>query len=680
MPKVAPGQTQFTGGEFSPLLYGRVDAERYRTGLGVCLNYISTLQGPLVRRPGTRFVAEVKDSAVKTRLIAFEFSTTQAYILEFSDQVMRVYKDHGIVESAPSTPYELVTPYLEADLFELKFVQSADTLYVAHPSYAPRKITRTGHAAWTISTISFQDGPYLPQNTTATTMQPSATTGAINITASVATFAATDVGRVIRIKHGSTWGWATITGFTSTTVVAATVGGTFGAATAQTAWRLGLWGSALGYPGAVAFFEDRLVWGGSTSYPQRIDLSCSGDYENYAPTASDGTVAATNAIGYTLNSSDVQAIRWLLDDDKGLLVGTVKAEWVVRPSTQSEALSPTNIRATRSTTYGSANVQAVRSGTATMFVQRAGRKVREFSYVYEVDGFRGPDITTISEHITRSGVTQMALQQEPWNVLWACRDDGVLIGLTYDRDVDSLKAGWHRHELGGYSDAAQTEAAVVESVACIPRPDGTSDELWVCVRRYINGASVRYVEYMEAPFAEDDVQEDAYYVDCGLTYDGVPADVMSGLDHLEGQSTAILADGAAHPARTVSTAQVTLDADYSVVHIGLPYNSDARTLRFEAGSGDGAALTKTRRIHRVDFLLHRSIGLKVGPDFDNLVSWSFRRTTDPMGQPPSLFSGVKGDSFGGDHDTEGYICWRQDQPLPSTILAVVANQLTNDRG
>jgi hypothetical protein len=141
MPKVAPLQSNFNGGEFSPLLYGRVDTDRYGTGLATCLNYKPTIQGGLIRRPGSYYVAEVKDSTKATRLVEFEFSTTQAYIIEFGDQYFRFYRNHGQI----GAPYEIASPYLEADLFDLRFTQSADVLYITHPDYEPRKLSRTGH-------------------------------------------------------------------------------------------------------------------------------------------------------------------------------------------------------------------------------------------------------------------------------------------------------------------------------------------------------------------------------------------------------------------------------------------------------------------------------------------------------------------------------------------------------
>lgn len=673
--KASPLKDAFNAGEFSELTAARVRFEKYQNALRLCENMIPLVQGGVTRRPGTMFVAEVKTSAKQTRLIDFEYSITQAYMLEFGDQYIRFYKDRGQIESAPSTPYEIATPYLEADLFQLKYTQSADVLYITHPNYEPRKLSRTGHTAWTLTTIDFQDGPYLSTNSTATTITLGATSGTTTATASTAIFASTDVGRHIRFKStGSTWGWMKITAYTSTTQVTVSIQRSPAAATASADWRLGFWSATTGYPSCVTFYEDRLFFANNSLRPQRIDGSIVGDYENFAPTASDGVVADDNAVTITLNANDVNAIMWLIDDEKGLLVGTKSGEWMVRPSSLQEALTPTNVAAKRSTAFGSASLQAVRAGRASIYLQRAGKKARELAYVYEVDGFRSPDMNVLASHVLDGGVSQFNYQQEPYSVIWFVRTDGQLVGLTYERDQDVV--GWHRHIIGGSFGSGD---AVVESVNVIPAPTLDSDEVWLIVKRTIDGNTVRYIEYITPNFDED-TTTDAFFVDCGLTYDGVAADVISGLDHLEGETLSVLADGATHSAVVVASGSVTLNREASVVQLGLSYTSDVQTLRIDAGAADGTAQGKMKRIHRVTMRLYKTLGLKFGPNASNLDILPFRTSADEMGNPPALFTGDKSVSWNNGYDTEGYIYMRQDQPLPFTLLGLYPQLVTQDRG
>lgn len=673
--RAAPIQESFNAGEFSELVSARVRFEKYQNAVKLSENMIPLVQGGMTRRTGSMHVAEVKTSADATRVVSFQYSITQAYIIEFGDQYCRFYKDRGQIESAPDTPYEIATPYLEADLFELKFTQSADVLYITHPDYAPRKLSRTGHTSWTLTVIDFLDGPYLPDTQSDTiTITPSGTTGSITLTASAALFASTDVDRLVRLKltGSANWGYVKITAYTDTTHVTATVKETLGAAAVSTEWKFGAWSDTTGYPSCCIFFEDRLCFAGGSYTPQRIDMSRTGDYENFKPTDADGTIVDDHAVTVTLTANDVNNIVWMVDDEKGLLVGTRSGEWMVRPSSLQEATTPTNVTAKRSTAYGSYDLQALRAGKAAIYVQRAGRKVRELAYVYEVDGFRSPDMTVLAGHVLSGGVAQFAYQQEPHSIVWFVRNDGQLIGLTYDRDQSVI--GWHRHILGG---SFSTGDAVVESVAVIPTPTEDADEVWLVVKRTVDGSTVRYIEYITPEFDDDDTT-DAFFVDCGLTYDGVAATTISGLDHLEGETLSVLADGATHPDVTVSSGSVTLDRSASVVHLGLTYVSDIQTLRIEAGAANGTAQGKIKRINRVIVRLYKTLGLQYGPDADSLDVVSFRTSADSMGSPPSLFTGDKEVNWNGGYSRDGYMYFRQDQPLPFTLLGLFPHVSTQD--
>ena len=196
------------------------------------------------------------------------------------------------------------------------------------------------------------------------------------------------------------------------------------------------------------------MFGGCPAAPSRVDFSRTGDYENFAPTDTDGTVVDDHAISYTLNSDEVQVIRWMKGDEKALIIGTLDGEWPMRPSTASEALTPTNVSAKQSTARGSADLQAIRAGDAMLFVQTAQRQLRELAYVFEADKFRTPDVTVLSEHITKTGIKDFDYQKQPHSIVWLTRNDGTLLSFTYERDQKVL--AWARHAVGGYSEATLT--------------------------------------------------------------------------------------------------------------------------------------------------------------------------------------------------------------------------------
>jgi hypothetical protein len=682
MTLASPIQNNTNAGEISPLLEGRVDLRPYLNGLKKCINFVPIAQGPVTRRPGTMYVAEPKFAAKQARLVRFEYSTTQAYIIEFGDQYVRFYRNEGRLESPPGTPVEVATPYLEADLFNLSFTQSADVLYITHPSYAPRKLVRLTATTWSLNTIVFLDGPYLRQNSTATTITPSATTGSVTLTASAATFTlVTDVGRVVRIQHASTWGYARITAVASTTSATADVVNAFGATTASTAWRLGVWSATTGYPAVSTFYGDRFYLAGATLYPDRIDGSVVSDYENFAPSSTAGVVADDNAVSFTLNSNTVNAVYWMADDEKGLLVGTSGGEWVVRPSTINEALTPTNISAKRGTKYGSKKVMPALTGKAVLFVQRAGRKLREMAYSFEDDGFKAPDVSILSEHITVTGIKEMSYQAEPQSIIWSARTDGTLLSLTYEASQQVY--GWARHRLGGdpaITDIFAATYSSVESTATIPSSAGTSDETWFLVKRTLNGAVVRTIEYLTPFYVDSEEVGERFFVDGGLIYDGAPATVISGIPTIyNGVSVQILADGATHPNKTVTAGAITLDREASVVHIGLGYISDVWTQRINAGATTGTSQGKVKRIHKVVVRLFQTLGLKFGPRESKLDVLPFRRTSDPMDQPPPYLDDDTRDILWNEgYTTAGRMYFRQDQPLPMTILAVMPEVVTQD--
>lgn len=695
MPTVAPIQTTLNCGEFSPLLYGRIDYAKYKSGTALTSGFVPLIQGGVTRRTGTKYVSSTKGD-LEARLVRFVFSNGDAFVLEFGTTHIRFYRNRAPVETSPGVPYEIVNPYAIADVPFLRFQQSRDVIYISHPSYKPQKLIRSGLTSWAFSAITFLDGPYLAINNTTTTLTASATSGAaVTVTASSITginggtgFQTTDVGRLIRLKHSTTWGWAIITARASTTSITVNVQSNFGATTATTIWRLGEWSDTTLYPAYVFLFEDRLGWAASPVEPTTLNLSKTGDYENMAPTDASSVVAADNSLQIRINAKEQDPIRWVYDDEKGLIIGTKGGEYIVRASTTGEAMSAINFpSARRSTKYGSANVEPVEVGKSILFVQTAKRKVRQLAYVYEVDGFRASDLTVLAEHMTKGNVAQMVYQQEPFSIVWVRLEDGSLRGMTYDREQDVV--GWHRHPIGGWYDSGKTIPAKVESIVSIPSPSGDQDDLWMIVARYVNGAVRRYVEYLSAFNADYDKVSDCYFVDGGKTIDlGAPGTSVTGLNHLEGQEVQLLVDGTPQPSKTVSGGAITLDNAGQVVHVGLGYKSQIKILRQEAGSANGTAQGKTKRTHKLSARFHQTVGVKVGNGFDGdllsngytaeMTIVDFGPNIANMNNAVPLFSGDKALDLADDYSTEGYLCFEQDQPLPCTMLAIMPQLTTQD--
>lgn len=656
-------QTNFTTGEMSPRLMSRVDVQKYQNGCELLENFLIMPHGGVTKRPGFRFIAATKTTA-DTWLIPFKFSTIQAYVIEFGAGYFRFFKDGGQILGA-GVPYELAHTYTQDQLANVKFVQSADVLFMFHPQVKPKKLSRTGHTSWTFTDFEFKDGPYMDVNsdTTKKLAVSGTAVGQVTITATGhSPFAATDVGRLVRIGPSTAWSWAVITLFMSATQVIADLKVAASSTSATSDWRLGAWSDTTGWPSLATFFEERLWLANTTQQPQTVWATRSGDFDNFAPSDAAGKVLDDSGLNYTLGTDDVNSIRWMVPG-KVLVILTDSGEFTVSASSLYEAITPTNVRVIRETARGAANVKPVLVDKTLLFWQRARRKLREYFYDFNVDGFRSNDATILSEHITLGGMISMDYQQEPHSIVWSARADGQLIGFTYNKEQDVL--GWHRHILGG------TDARV-KHVACIPGAD--NDELWTVTTRTIDGGTKQYIERLDPEFypSSSEDKDGAFFVDCGLSYSGTPITLVSGLDHLKGETVSILGDGSVRAPKVVnSSGQITLDRPASVIHVGLTYTAKLRSIRYEAGGNEGTAQTKTGRVQRLGLRLLNTLGLKFGPSEDKLQEIQFRMGFHKMDQSPLLFTGDQVVNFPGDYDRSRQVTLVADQPYPCTITGLV---------
>ncbi len=691
---------QFNAAQAYMLEFGHLYIRFFTQG-GILTNAAQTITGITAANPGVITIAGhgysngdrllIVDGGGVTQLNEREvivanqttntFEITDIYGTNIDTTNFDAYSTGGSVAEI----FEIVTTYEETDVKGINFQQSADELYLFHTDFAVTTLTRTAALSWTLANVSFIDGPYLALNAGTTTLTLSGTSGSVTVTASAVTdinqgqgFLTTDVGRLIRWKDpAGNWTWLEITARASTTAITATIfGPNASAGTATADWRLGVFSDTTGHPTTGVFYEDRLWLAGAETAGLRIDGSKTALYADFTPTAPDGTVADDNAISFTLAGGQINIIKWLQIDEKGLLVGSIGGEWVVRPSSLGEALTPSNITAKQSSTYGSKDAQPVKVGNAVLYIQKSGRKLRELAYVFESDGFRSPDMTLLSEHVTRPGIDYLTYQQEPQSIIWARRTDGVLLAFTYVRDQNVL--AWSRNTLTGPGTAGGA-IAQIESIEVIPSNDGTYDELYVIVKRYINGITERYIEVVSKVWESGDDQIDAFHVDCGATYVLSPAaNTITGLHYLEGETLSVWADGTVHPDVTVTNGTVTLNSTYSVVTLGYGFNSDGELMPFDGGSRDGSSQGKKKKINRVGFWLMDTLGLKYGKDANSLTEILVRKWGANWGEATQVFTGVVRKPFESQTDRLGQIYFRADTTAPATVLAIMPQGTTED--
>lgn len=717
MPKASPIQVSFNAGELSPQLKGRVDLDKYRSGCDIMLNFIPQIHGPARKRPGTRFIREVKNSAKKTRLIPFQFNVLQSYILEFGESYIRFHRDGGTVLDG-GVPYEIATTYTESQLPAIHFTQSADVMYLVHQNHPPRKLSRFADDDWTIEDVVFKQPPFNDENTTDNLITSTGVTGNVTLTSVEDVFTADsvgsqisfsesiaskydrwDVGQTISIGDfrrfdgnlyvavtggttgnrvpvheegiesdgGVDWeythsgiGYANITALTDPKTVSATVVKRLpeSATGGTTRYAFSVWSSTNGYPKAVCFFEDRLWFAGTLLRPSTLWASVTSDYENFTMGTLDDS-----ALEYTINSQEVDIIEWL-SPGKVLSIGTSGSEFTATGGGIDAAITPTNVRIVPQTTYGSKDMQPFKIAGSIIFTQRAGRKIRELTYSFESDSYVAPNMTILAEHITRAGVTDITYEQEPNQILWFTDTNGQLLGLTYERAEDVV--GWHRHNIGGE----------VESIATVPHWDRDQDVTFMVVKRTINGSTVRHVEYIEKYLTG----QHAFFVNSGLTYDGAPVTTLTGLSHLEGEEVVILVDGAIHPNRTVESGQIELQDEGSVITVGLPYTATLRTMPIEAGAADGVAQGKTMRINNLTIRLDQTgPGLFYGTG-DRMDEYHPRSTVMNMDEKIPTFTGDTDLlAWPGEYETGSQITIDHRLPTPCTLVALMPQLNTYDR-
>lgn len=852
MAKISVPKVSFVGGEWSPALYGRTDIQAYSNAVRIMSNFFPHTHGGVSNRGGTKHVEETSDSTKESRLIPFQYSVEQAYILEFGDLYMRVFADGGQVtgsaangldllsssyywiasgsgtdeyyaraflggdpsisepvtvyeNSAESTegtvgslaagewayddndtlgydtiyvrladgtspntkssgyvsagyvadgaPYELTTLYTEAQVKELKFTQSADVLFITQPDQQVTKFNRYASAYWTKEEFSFVAVATMP-----TTVVHSAPTGLPSALFRVTSVVANgDESEVSMYAVGGTSA-GTITWDADVDAyyfnVYQRVNGVYGlkasvydntytvtsVAPDMSKQPAELIDGVNAGVGACAFFEQRLILARSDAEPQDIWGSITGSYEDFRKS---GNSQADDPYNFTLNATKVNEIKWLVPLEE-LVVGTSGGEWRLQHGGTTDAITPASVDAKMQSNYGSCDIRPIVIDKQILFVEGSKTVVRDLGYNYEARGYTGGNLSLLAMHLFKDyEIVDWCFQRRPDNIVWCVRSDGVLLGLTYMKEHDVY--GWHRHITDGE----------FESVACITNNDGV-DDVYFIVKRTIDGTTKRYIETLpeRLPVNEDfetDVQ-DAFFVDCGLTYDspktitgatqadpvvitsaahgisnGDAIDInqvkgmtglngvrfyaanvatntieltdidgndidgtafeeytsggklreavttISGLDHLEGKTVSVLANGSVvSPSPVVASGEITLTTKASRVHVGLPYVCDLETLDFDFPvEGGGTIQDRPRNIVSAVVRLDKTRDLTIGPDTTLLEPVLFR-TDEDYGEPTALFTGDKEMPLEAGEPTEGRIFVRVSTPLPITIIALIA--------
>ncbi|MBF0143633.1 MAG: hypothetical protein HQL59_09295 [Magnetococcales bacterium] len=606
-------------------------------------------------------------------MIPFQFNTEQTYVLIFEDQSMRVVMNGGLVMNG-AVPVEITTPYLEAQLPALGFVQSADVLFLVHPSHAPRKLSRTAHHLWTLAVMTFAPSIPAPTGITVTPKTSGAETYHYRVTAnkqetleeSLPGTGSTSAAAKLTGTDTITIAWNAVAGAVNYNVYRQVNGidGLIGTTEATSftddnlSPAVGItppkarnpFSGAGNYPGSITLHDQRAVYGNSLNAPSTIWMSRSGNYENMTVSS---PVQDDDAITVTLASRQVNAIRSMVSM-RDLVVLTSGGEWTLGPGS-GEVMTPTSLRFRPQSFHGSSPVPPLVIGDTVLFVQDKGSVIRNLGYRFESDGYTGSNLSLLASHLFEGrAIQEWTFAQAPHAIVWAVRDDGILLGLTFNAEQEVV--AWHRHDTEG----------TFESVCSVS--EGSEDAVYFVIRRTVNGATRRFVERLETRFLA--TCEEAFFVDCGLSRSGDPVTTVSGLDHLEGKSVIALADGNVVPGLSVAAGSVTLPQPAGAIHVGLPFTTDIETLNLDLPLPGGTIQGRKKRISAVTLRLEKSRGVKVGPTTAQLVEMKERHAGE-WDTPIPLFTGDRQVTLPPSWDSNGRVCIRQDHPLPLSLLAII---------
>lgn len=723
MPRVTLIQTNFTAGEISPRLRGRVDISRYQNGAETIQNAFPLVHGGCRRRDGTRYIASAKNPAKKARLIPYVFNRSQAYMLEFGDLYMRVYKDGAQVLGGGSTPYEIVTPYTEAMLPDLGYVQGADTMFIAHPDLPIYRLRRYDHASWDLSIAPFLVTPFdeIGTNPSATLTLSAATVGVgRTFTAGSASFMGSDVGREI----WSAAGLATITGYTSTTVVTAEIKVAFPSTSiASGAWTIAGSPQATCTPSAKDPVGSSITLTLSASGWRAVDVgkfvSINSGLAQIASLTSDTVAnavikqAMTATVGAPALSWSLEASVWnaangyprsvALHEQRLICAGSTGFPQTVWGSKTGEYLNFTlgtadddafqfkiasdqvnpithiaQVKQLLALTYGGefaiyggvekpitpTNVQVK---SQSVFGCNAVHPIRIGNELYFVQR-AGRKVRAMSYNFNADafGSPDLSVLSEH------CTETGV-VDMAYQQEPDSIL--WLVRTDGVMATVTvdrdqdvigwgrQITDGVFESVASIPVANG--EETWAIVRRTINGATVRYVEKFDPS-----VMTDASIVGAS----GLGAAVWAGLAHLEGKAVDVVADDVVMGSFTVTGGQITLPRNAFAVEIGLPYETIIKLLPVEMQTGTGTTQGNAVRTGEATVRLLSSLGCEIEGQIVPFRHFG----SAVLDTPIPAFTGDKRIELLGWAKSGGQITIKQSQPLPLHVLSVIRKITVND--
>jgi len=740
MSKFNIGLNTFTGGEFSPTMEGRSDVKEYSAAAAKLLNYIPRKQGGVSQRPGTRLITEIQSLGSPgnggAALLPFIFSKTEAYVIAIKNNgvlpgvtpFLQIFRNDG-VQAVVDIQYNLSVIPATVDPRGYNFAQSGDLMFVTHSSGTVRpliifRISNNSFRVTELETlINIPDEtdqakiapvlrvPYRDVNTTATTITPNVAAGNGTFTASAPIFNADHIGAIFKTTHAGVTGAARITAFTSSTVVGMTVLNTLGGVGATDNWQEQAWSDHRGWPKTVAIFEQRIFWGGNEAQPDKIWASKLGnlfhmmerrfqqDITNEANTSGiryfietgvpdeqtlytfEGIrTLPTDPFGFTIASQEVNKIVWL-SSGRSLHIGTFGAEYIM--SSSGESLNRVNVSIKQQTNNGGSPVKPVRIDNEVLYVDRDGRRIRNFKFNDANGSYLSDDITSHAEHIVKHGnedfndVIQVEDQfkdssyQISRQVGWYLNDINDLVGVTYATELSSR--AWHKHIFGG-------ERVNVWGVTSIPNVSGSHDDVYVLTGRLIDGGIKYFLEKFVADFDADSLDNSStleenipIYTDAAVIQTLAASDTLTGLGTHEGETLIVTKNGVKFGSFVVAGGEIDLGSPQTGRFVsGFPMVAEVESLDLESGGNFGTSKGSIKRVDEATLRVYKTVNLEVKGNGNN--NWQPLKMANTNALNSGKFQVHPHQGPG----LESKISFRNTEPYPSIILSLILQGETDD--
>ena len=579
--------------------------------------------------------------------------------------------------------YEIVTPYLSAELSTLKFRQSNDVLYLTHRNHAPRKLNRNGATDWALEVIGFAPLQVAPTGVSVTVVGAGGSTRHEYLVTAVA---AETLEESITVSAVTTVGNATLsnTNYNRVTWAAAAVAERYNVYKEDN----GLYGyigstetttfndknilvdlddtapklrqpfaTAGNYPGAVGLHEQRTTWGNTDNGPLNIWLSQTSQFENMNVSS---PLKATDAVSMRLVAGKGNEVRHFRSFDDKLFIFTSGAVWTLEPGGDSDAITPASKQLTVQEWLASTEVPPITIKKNMLMVSGQDDEGFEVHSVGEdsqsgiAGRYAGSDLTVLSRHLFEGyTIKEWCYMERPYRLVLAIRSDGKILCLTY----------LNEHQVYAWS-VFETDG-IFESICDVP--EGQEDTAYIQVKRTINGQEKRYIERFHSRTFADIT--DAFFVDCGLSYTGPATAVLGGLDHLEGKSLIALVDGNLEKNLLVTNGTVNLQSAGSKIHIGLSYQGQIDTLPLDVNQGESMA--KKKSVSALACRVLNTRGLYAGPQ-NGAMEEVAARTDEKWGAPANTISDMRRIPIASDWERSKGVSISSEPGLPSTILSIVA--------